>query len=102
MLADKHVNQAAQHSCGIVDARIGCLTEEVRRDARAFLQLVDDAAEEHGLALTRVTLNPQQRVFLVPPLLVFVVIQNPLVYVDQQTPFVPLNPCLIMSGVGRP
>ena len=60
LLIDKQVHQASQHGCGVVDSRVGGLAEEVRQKIRRgyrLLQLVDNAAEQHGLALAGITLD---------------------------------------------
>ena len=47
---------------------IGYLVEEVSENAsivQRFLQLINDAVEEHGLALSRVTLNLEQLLILI-------------------------------------
>ena len=47
---------------------IGYLVEEVSENAsivQRFLQLINDAVEEHSLALSRVTLNLEQLLILI-------------------------------------
>lgn len=47
--------------------------------------------------------DPEQSVlFVVPPLEEFVSDEDLLVHVVQQTPFMPIDPCLVMSGIGGP
>jgi hypothetical protein len=53
LLVDKQVHQTSQHGCGIVDSRVGGLAEEVGQKiclSYRRLQLVDNAAEQHGQA----------------------------------------------------
>src|SRR5947207_12141262 len=59
LLIDKQVHQASQHGRGVVDSQVSGLAEEVGEKIRLghrFLQLVDNAAEQHGLA--GITLDP--------------------------------------------
>jgi hypothetical protein len=61
LLIDKQVHQASQHGCGVVDSRVSGLAEEVGQKLRRsylLLQLIDNAAEQHGLALAGTTLDP--------------------------------------------
>src|SRR6266480_7444577 len=61
LLIDKQVNQTSQHGRGVVDSQVSGLAEEVGQKIRLshrLLQLVDNAAEQHSLALTGITLDP--------------------------------------------
>ena len=70
--------------------------------AGSLLQLVDDAAEQHGLALARVALDPEQAaVGIVAPLAEIVVVKDPAVRIPQQAALGLFDACFIIAGIGR-
>ncbi len=61
LLIDKQVHQTSQHGRGVVDSQVCGLAEEVGQKIRLghqLLQLINNAAEQHSLALARITLDP--------------------------------------------
>jgi hypothetical protein len=66
-------------------------------------QLVDNAAEQHRLALAGISLGPEQLAFwFVAPLSEVCVFQNPAVRILQQAAFGDLDPSLVVPRIRRP
>jgi hypothetical protein len=63
LLTDKQEQESAQYSRGAIDARVSSLAEEVQhtcRPSECLVQLIDNSAEQHRLAVARIAFNPQQ------------------------------------------
>lgn len=104
VLVEKHEDRAAQYGRRRIEPLVGGLTEEVC-DASFFrklhLEMIDDAAQEHGLSLPRVALDPEQLLVpVVAPLTKFRVIEQPDVTVAKQTALGLLDALLIEARVG--
>jgi hypothetical protein len=106
LLVQDHVDQATQHSRGVINPRVGALAEEEGQKARfniRLLQLVDNPTEQHRLTLAGIALDPDHSALLVvapsPEVDVF---ENPLVRVLEQAAFGLLNALLVVSGIGCP
>lgn len=82
-LVDKEIKEAAQHSRGTVDTQIGGLAEKEGDKVgvpNRLLQLVDDAAEEHGFAIARIAFETEQvRLFVMTPLEKVGVLEYPMI-----------------------
>src|SRR5436190_2107444 len=103
LLPGEKVDQAAQLGGGVVGARVRGLAEEVGREAVVRsrpLQLIDDAAEQHGLALAGVAPDPEQAVLPVAPSLKVRVVQYPAAQVRQQASFGLHDAFLVEAGIG--
>jgi hypothetical protein len=90
----------------MVDAHVGGLAEEERQKAGASrrpFQFVDNAAEQHRLALAWVALNPEQEALrIVAPPSEISVVEDLAVQVRQQAALGLLNACLVVARIGRP
>ena len=111
LLDQEEVDQAPQHGRGVVDARVSGLAEKVGQQRAGFLvwqlrrgaQFVDDTAEQHGLALAGIALDPEQSALLVvTPLLKIGVAEDPAVRAFQQAALSVLDTLLVVAGIGGP
>ncbi len=60
-------------------------------------QLVDDATEQHGLALAGITLDPEEPVWPIAPFLEIGIVEHPAIGILEQTAFL-----LSMRFLSRP
>ncbi len=100
-LLNEHGDDASEHRRGVVDALVGGLAEGVRQGPGLLLQLVDDAAEQHGLALARVALDPEQVALgIVAPLQKLAVAEHPYVRVFEEPALGALDAGFVVPGIG--
>ena len=110
LLVQEQIDEAAEHGRGIVDARVGGLEEEVRQQRGCLLvsqprhgaYFVDDAAEQHRLALAGITLDPEQPALrVIAPLSKVSIVEYPEVRAFQQAAFGPLDTTLVVAWISN-
>ena len=89
----------------MVDARVCALAEEEGQEvcfSRPPLQLVDDAAEQHGLALAGVAFDPEQPALSVAvPSSELGVVEDLAVRFSQEATLGLLDACLVVARIGQ-
>ena len=63
LLTDKHVRQSLQHSCGVVDARVSGLAEEVGHRCGSSLHLLQPIDDAELYNHMRTSLNKINRAY---------------------------------------
>ncbi|RSL58324.1 hypothetical protein CEP51_014088 [Fusarium floridanum] len=102
LLDEEKVDQAPQHGRRVAQPCLGGLAEEIGQAIAGFLlQFVNDAAQQHRLALARIAFDPEQlALWIVTPSPKFVIIEDPAVRVPKQAALCSFDARLVVSRVG--